>query len=65
MNFPKRDELSFRIVLAFPKDSKIGFDCRICDSIPSLLLLKLLLVVLHFKLLVLVKLCQLPVFSLN
>ena len=28
MNFPNRDELSFRTVRAFPKDSKIGLDCR-------------------------------------
>ena len=28
MNFPKREELSFRTVRAFPKDSRMGLDCR-------------------------------------
>ena len=28
INFPKREELSFRTVRAFPKDSKMGLDCR-------------------------------------
>ena len=30
MNLPNLDELLFRIVCAFPKDSKIGFALRIC-----------------------------------
>ena len=30
MNRPKRDELSFRMVLAFPKASRIVFASKIC-----------------------------------
>ena len=33
--FPNRDELSFRMVLAFPKASKIGLDCKTCCSIDT------------------------------
>ena len=32
MYFPKRDELSLRMVRALPNDSRIGFDCRTCCS---------------------------------
>lgn len=32
MNFPKRDELLFRIVWALPNASKMGFAWRICCS---------------------------------
>lgn len=31
--FPKRDELSFRVVFALPKDSSMGLVARICRSI--------------------------------
>jgi hypothetical protein len=34
MNLPKREELSFRTVRALPKDSKMGFDYKTCDSKP-------------------------------
>ena len=33
MYFPKRDELSLRVVFALPKDSRIGLVARICRSI--------------------------------
>lgn len=33
MYFPKRDELSLRVVLALPKASMIGFVARICSSV--------------------------------
>lgn len=33
MYFPNRDELSLRVVLAFPKASMIGFVARICSSV--------------------------------
>ena len=33
--FPNRDELSFRIVLAFPNASKMGLDCKTCCSIET------------------------------
>jgi len=32
MYFPKREELSFRVVLAFPKASRAGFVASICRS---------------------------------
>jgi hypothetical protein len=32
MYLPKREELSLRVVLALPKDSRIGFVARICRS---------------------------------
>lgn len=35
MSFPKREELSFLAVLAFPKDSKIGLQANILYSIDS------------------------------
>jgi hypothetical protein len=33
MYLPKRDELSFLVVLALPKASKMGFVAKICRSI--------------------------------
>lgn len=35
MSFPKREELSFLTVLAFPKDSKIGLQANIRYSIDN------------------------------
>ena len=32
MYLPNRDELSFRVVLAFPKASNMGFVAKICRS---------------------------------
>jgi hypothetical protein len=32
MYFPKREELSFRVVLALPKDSRMGLVAKICLS---------------------------------
>ena len=34
IHLPKRDELSFLRVLAFPNDSNNGLDCNILSSIP-------------------------------
>jgi hypothetical protein len=36
MYFPKREELSFRVVFEFPKDSMIGFVERTASSISLL-----------------------------
>jgi len=33
MYFPNLEELSFRVVLALPKDSRMGFVANICFSI--------------------------------
>lgn len=33
MYFPKREELSFLVVLALPKASMMGFVARICSSV--------------------------------
>ena len=35
MNFPNRDELSFRMVRAFPNDSRMGLDCSTCCSMDT------------------------------
>jgi hypothetical protein len=50
-NFPNLELLSFLNVRAFPKDSKIGFDCSICCSIPPISLIPLLLLLLFEELL--------------
>ena len=39
MYFPNREELSFRVVLAFPNASIIGFVARICSSVSLMPLL--------------------------
>ena len=36
MNLPKRDELLLRDVLALPKASSTGFDCRIASASVSM-----------------------------